>query len=105
MVNHVLSLGYTIREHRHNHPSNSSIPSGMYKGDTQGDIFFAKSLDNVSKKNNGKTPIYSIYTKDTGTYTRYSQHSTFTDFGRGKNGEWLNNTIDEVVVVSRKKKK
>ena len=105
MMNHVLSLGYTIREHRHNHPSNSSIPSGMYKGDKQGDIFFAKNLDKVAKKNNGKTPIYSIYTKKTRTYTRYSQYSTFSDFGRGKNGEWLNNTINEVVVVSRKMKK
>ena len=60
MMNNVLSLGYTIREHRHNHPSNSSIPSGMYKGDKQGDIFFAKNLDKVAKKNNAPPFILSI---------------------------------------------
>ena len=91
MANNVLIKGYTIREHRHNHPSGSDIPSGLpgtilpNGSNGKADIQFASSLNSLLRKRNARAPQYKIYVKN-GKYIEYTEFSIPSDFGREPNG-------------------
>ncbi len=65
-----------IREYIHNHPSNTSYPSGMKSNDKSGDVFFARWLDKI----NPISATYKIYTSADRMYTFYNSQSKKCDF-------------------------
>ncbi len=75
-----LKYGYTIREHIHNHPSNSSNPSGAWDNDETvkkagewGDVWFANHVY-YNKKGLGTT-VFKIYTSKDGKYRTYNKNT------------------------------
>ncbi len=78
LLNNQYQFGYTIRGHNHNHPSNTSYPSGLK---TKGsDIGFANKLTNISLTNGSGVPVFKIYLPKTGKYVLYNRNSTTFDF-------------------------
>lgn len=108
MANNVLIKGYTIREHRHNHPSGSDIPSGLpgtilpNGSNGKADIQFASSLNSLLRKRNARAPQYKIYVKN-GKYIEYTEFSIPSDFGREPNGTPVIE-IGEVEIIGTNKK-
>ncbi len=82
---------YTIREHIHNHPSNTPYPSGIpnFTG-TTGDVSFAGDVESYistyyySGSPYGSRPIpkFYIYLPNSGNKIRYSGSSVKSDFVR-----------------------
>jgi len=58
--------GYTLKEHRHNHPSNNPNPSGVPNSTVRGDLGFATSLGNKGYK-----MVFRIYTANDCVYHPY----------------------------------
>jgi RHS repeat-associated protein len=87
-----LYAGYTIRELNHNHPSNTTYPSGSFdytdeKGNfyptgTWGDIGFARGITNNRQVNRLNVPIFQIYLPANKSYINYSSNSVRSDYGR-----------------------
>ena len=73
-----------IREAIHSHPGNRMFPSGMKPTDTEGDIFFARWLDGLSRTK----VTYKIFTPGNGRYTLFNSNSQEEDFLSTYQGMW-----------------
>ena len=80
------SRGYQFLDITHNHPNGNNIPSGLKNGETDGDIPFAKFVNNTL----GNTSTFHIYTSYNSKYTEYYTNSEENDF--------YNNSLPELFV-------
>lgn len=80
LINTQLKYNYTLRNLYHNHPNNTSYPSGLYDEDgdgiISGDIPFAKMVQSLFKKEIN----FEIYLPQDNKYINYLPNSTFEDF-------------------------
>ena len=78
LINKQLKYGYSVRNLIHNHPNNTSYPSGLKEGktDTEGDIEFASQCERVFRK----TINFSIYVPKSKKYIQFTPKSELKDY-------------------------